>query len=70
MKAWHELDDMLTGIECNKDLDMTQITQKDEKTIDVLINMLGQGKACSLTNVTIGMGEDIHMVNASALPVS
>lgn len=62
LKAWHELDDMLTGIECNKDLDMTQITQKDEKTIDVLINMLGQGKACSLTNVTIGIN-NVQLAN-------
>ena len=62
LKAWHEVDDMLTGIECNKDLDMTQITQKDEKTIDVLINMLGQGKACSLTNVTIGIN-NVQLAN-------
>lgn len=62
LKAWHELDDMLTAIDCNKDLDMSQITKNDERTIDVLINMLGHGKAYSLTNVTIGIN-NVQLAN-------
>lgn len=51
LKAWHELDDMLNILGCSMDLDMSQITKRDGRTIDILIDMIIKGTPHILKNV-------------------
>lgn len=55
LKAWHALDDLLLMICCDKDIDMSLIKKKDERTIDILIDMVGKGHERNLKNVTLGI---------------
>lgn len=62
LKAWHKLDDVLTRISCNKDIDMSLVNKKDEATIDVIIDMVGDGHHRSLKDVTLGIN-NIRLAN-------
>ncbi len=62
LKAWHKLDDVLTRIHCNKDIDMSQVKKKDEVTIDIIIDMVGNGHHRSLKDVTLGIN-NIRLTN-------
>lgn len=48
LTAWHKLDMVLDKLHCNKDLDISMIKKTDEKTIDIIIDMVGEGKELSL----------------------
>lgn len=62
LAAWHKLNDVLDKMHCNKDLDMSMVKKKDEKTIDIIIDMVGEGKELSLKNTTIGIN-NVHLAN-------
>lgn len=48
LEAWKTLDKTLQMLGANKDLDMSQLKKKDSKTIDLLIEMIKEGKAVAL----------------------
>ena len=50
LKAWHKLDDVLTRISCNKDIDLSLVKKKDEVTID---NLKKNRSSLSLQEPTI-----------------
>ena len=60
--AWHKLDDVLTRISCNKDIDMSLVKKKDEVTIEIFIDMVGNGHHRSLKDVTLGTN-NIRLAN-------
>lgn len=60
--AWHKLDDVLTRISCNKDIDMSLVKKKDEVTIEIIIDMVGNGHHRSLKDVTLGTN-NIRLAN-------
>lgn len=62
LAAWHKLNDVLDKMHCNKDLDMSMVKKKDEKTIDIIIDTVGEGNELSLKNATIGIN-NIHLGN-------
>ena len=62
LKSWHKLDDVLTQICCNKDIDMSLVKKKDEVTIDIIIDMVGDGHHRSLKDVTLGIN-NIRLAN-------
>ncbi len=62
LKAWHKLDDVLTRISCNKDINMSLVKKKDEVTIDIVIDMVGNGNHRSLKDVTLGIN-NIRLAN-------
>lgn len=62
LKAWHKLDDVLTRISCNKDIDLSLVKKKDEVTIDIIIDMVGNGHHRSLKDVTLGIN-NIRLAN-------
>jgi len=62
LKAWHKLDNVLTLLSCNKDIDMSLIKKKDEVTIDIIIDMVGDGHHRSLKDVTLGIN-NIRIAN-------
>ena len=62
LEAWHKLDDVLDKMHCNKDLDLSMVKKSDEKTIDIIIDMVGKGRELSLKNATIGIN-NVHIAN-------
>lgn len=48
VKAWKKLDEILQMLGANKDLNMSLLKKKDSKTIDLLIEMIKEGKAVAL----------------------
>lgn len=62
LTAWHKLDDVLVKMHCNKDLDLSKVEKADEKTIDIIIDMVGNCKELSLNNATIGIN-NVHIAN-------
>lgn len=60
--AWHKLDEVLDKMHCNKDLDMSMVKKADEKTIEIIIDVIGEGNVRSLKDVTSGIN-NIHLAN-------
>lgn len=62
LPAWHKLDDVLVKMHCNKDMDLSKVKKEDGKTIDIIIDMVGNGKVLSLKNATLGIN-NVHIAN-------
>ena len=57
LTQWHELNNALQMVGSNIDMDMSLLSPEDEKTLDVLIDMVYYGHARDLNNVIIGINK-------------
>ncbi len=55
LEGWHELEHVLRDIHCNKDLDLSQIDDKGDVFVNILIDMLGHGNERKLKGVEAGV---------------
>lgn len=55
INSWKELDATLYKIGVNEDLDMSNLSQEEEQTLDLLIEMLGHDKEMSLKEMETGL---------------
>ena len=62
LTTWYKLDEILVKMHCNKDMDLSIVKKADEKTIDIIIDMIGNGKELSLKNASIGIN-NVHIAN-------